>query len=449
MPRRMQVNCPNCRMPVQANIEAVIDPARDPNAKVRLLSNQLNVQRCPNCGATFQVSVPILYHDASKELLISYIPVEVGLPKNEQEKAVGDLMRELTSQIPQEAMRGYFFNPRSALTMQGLIDTILQADGVTPEMMEGQRQRVRLIETLLQTPEEMLQSVIQQNDALIDTQFMQTLTLMAQRMAGEGRMDIAQALVVLQELLLQNTSFGQDVMERAAQQEATVQAVAADLQAFGNTPTRADLIGLAVNYGDDDEQLQALVGLVRPLMDYQFFQDLTVQIGQAPAAERETMESVRDRLLDLIALVDQQAQAAVGEATQMLQILVNSPDADSIIAENATSFDDVFMNVLQANIQQAERQANIQLSARLKDVYSKIVGVLRENMQPELKFINDLLAAPSDAEAKTLISEQAPIYGPQLLEMMDAVGELMASRGETAIQDRLTQLRPQVEQMLA
>ena len=40
--------------------------------------------------------------------------------------------------------------------MQGLIDQVLQADGVTPEMMQAQRDRVKLVETFMQASEDTL-----------------------------------------------------------------------------------------------------------------------------------------------------------------------------------------------------------------------------------------------------------------------------------------------------
>ena len=122
------------------SVDTVIDPAQDPQAKARLLTGQLNTLRCPNCGNPVTVAAPVLYHDASKELLIAFMPMELNLTKDQQEKAIGDLMREL--KLPQQAMKGYVFQPRRALTMQDLIEQVLQADGVTPEMMEEQRDRV-------------------------------------------------------------------------------------------------------------------------------------------------------------------------------------------------------------------------------------------------------------------------------------------------------------------
>jgi uncharacterized Zn finger protein len=91
----MNLNCPSCGRPINAVVETVIDAGQDPQSKARLLSGQTNNIRCPNCGNMVTVAAPLLYHDASKELLIAFVPMELNLTKDQQEKTIGDLMREL------------------------------------------------------------------------------------------------------------------------------------------------------------------------------------------------------------------------------------------------------------------------------------------------------------------------------------------------------------------
>ncbi|MFN8450294.1 MAG: CpXC domain-containing protein [Anaerolineae bacterium] len=76
MPRQTTITCPNCRRPFSAIVETVIDAGQDPQAKARLLTGQVNAVQCPNCGHTPDGSDPLLYHGASKELLISFVPME-------------------------------------------------------------------------------------------------------------------------------------------------------------------------------------------------------------------------------------------------------------------------------------------------------------------------------------------------------------------------------------
>jgi hypothetical protein len=107
------------------------------------------------------------------------------------------------------------------------------------------------------------------------------------------------------------------------------------------------------------------------------------------------------------------------------------------------------MAVLQANLQEAERQKDLQMSGKLRDIYNRVLTALRQNMRPELKFINDLLGAPSEAEARQMIAEQAQNYGDTLLEMMDAVEEMLAARGEETVRGRLASLREAAAEVLS
>jgi hypothetical protein len=315
-------------------------------------------------------------------------------------------------------------------------------------MMAEQRGRVELIEQFLSTPPDLLESVIRQNDAKIDVQFMQTLSLMAQRLAAEGRADIAEQLAALQYLLLDYSTFGQQIAAQSQAQEETVREVAADIQKMGASANRADFLALSMRYAGDDERLQALVGLARPAFDYQFFQDLTSAIGRAPDAERPALEALRDGLLELTQAVDQQTQAALEEAVQLLQILMDSPDPAPLIAENLPFFDEAFLSVLQANLEAAQQRGNIEVSAKLRQVYELVMSALRDNMSPELKAINGLLAADSDDAARQLATDAATQYGAELLPMIDAVQEMMAVRGEPKVAERLHLLRAMVEEAL-
>ena len=130
-PIKTTVSCPNCRMPVPATLEQLFDLNQDPTAKERFLSGRFNMIQCPNCGYKGQVSGPLLYHDPTKELLLSYVPMDLGLPQAEQEKLLGRLMNEVINKLPTEKRKGYLLNPKQAFTLQGMIERVLEGDGVT------------------------------------------------------------------------------------------------------------------------------------------------------------------------------------------------------------------------------------------------------------------------------------------------------------------------------
>src|SRR5688572_13060398 len=124
-PQQTMLQCSNCGTPNPVALRRVIDAQRDAAGKNLLLNGRINMFRCQQCGTTNTVSSPLLYHDASKEMLVAFVPMDVALrQKVSEEKIIGDLMNELTSKLPKEEFRAYMFNPKRALTMQGLIEQI-------------------------------------------------------------------------------------------------------------------------------------------------------------------------------------------------------------------------------------------------------------------------------------------------------------------------------------
>jgi len=141
---KTQVSCPNCRQPVMADVEKLFDLHLDPSAKQRLLSGAFNIIQCQLCGYQGALATPIVYHDPEKELLLTFVPPELNLPRDEQERAIGGLINRVVDNLAQEKRKGYLFNPQATLTMQGLLERILEADGITREMLEAQQQRLRV-----------------------------------------------------------------------------------------------------------------------------------------------------------------------------------------------------------------------------------------------------------------------------------------------------------------
>ncbi len=451
MPKTIQttIQCINCRQPIRATIQSVIDPAQNPQAKIALLGGNINMVQCPNCGTPNTVLAPLLYHDGSKELLIAYVPMELGLPKDAQEKAIGELMRDVTSNLAQGAFKAYLLQPRQALTMQGLMDQVLQADGVTPEMMQEQRDRVKLVETFMQSPPDLLPQLVQQNDAKIDAQFIQTMTMVIQQLLGEGREQVAEQVAYIQNQIVELSTFGQKLLEQNQAQEAVIAEVADAVNALGAEAKRADFLQLAITYTGDEQRLQALVGLVRPVFDYGFFEEMTAYIGKASAADRTRLEGLRDMLAQLTAMVDQQAQAAMQEAVGLLRVIISSPNPDEVIQANLPMIDQTFLQVLSANIQEVSRRGDLNASAKLKDIYNRIVAALQASMPPELHFINQLLNAPNDDEVRSMIAQHAGEFGPSLLDAIDAVEQQLAGQGDPAVMQRFELVRREATQALA
>src|SRR5574342_607341 len=166
-----QIACPNCRQMIKANVEQLFDVTQDPQAKQRLLGGGSNMARCPHCGYQGRLATPIVYHDNEKELLLTFFPPELSVPLNEQERIIGPLIKKVTDSLPAENRKGYLLNPSPNLTYESMIKVILGKDGITPEMLKEQQDRVQVIERLLQaTTPEVRSEIIKQNINLFDEQ---------------------------------------------------------------------------------------------------------------------------------------------------------------------------------------------------------------------------------------------------------------------------------------
>ena len=439
------LRCSGCGQPINVPLRTYIDAAHDPEGKALLITGQLNSTQCPNCQAVTAVATPLLYHDPTKELLIALVPMELNLSTDQQEKMIGEMLKKM----PKSDFRGYMFNPRRALTMQGLIEQVLEADGITPEMMKQQRERVRLARQFVEVEtEEELVALVEEHDEFLDLRYLQTLTLMAQQALEEGQVDVAQHIGEVQNLITEVSSFGQKLKRQQQEQDRIIEEVADSLRHLGSNANREDFLTLAVLYAEDDFRLQALVGMARPVFDYEFFQTLGDKIESTNPDKRANLTTLRDRLLELTTAIDRQAQQAVQHATVFLQAVVNQSQPEQLIRANLHMIDDTFMAVLGANIQQAEKQKNTQAVSRLKEVYTLVINVLQENMQPELRFVNELLSADSDEEASAMLEEHATEFGDTLFEVFDAVERVLTAQGNKALVKRLKELRMETQQIM-
>jgi hypothetical protein len=439
-------------MPFSAVIEQLIDVSRDPSGKARLLSGRLNVLTCPNCGAQTALATPIAYHDGEKQLLIVYVPMELGLPQKEQERVIGSFTNAITNSLPPERRRAYLLTPKMALTQQGMIEVILEADGVTPAMLAAQREKMRLVETFLQTNPAQYPELVKQNDAAMDAEFFAIMMAAAESAVDNGRRDVAEQVLQLRDMLIRLSSVGQQALAAAAEQQAKGEQVAAELNALGEDVTRDELLDVVIGFGDDSEKLEMAVSMARPAMDYEFLQMLSQRVEAATGDQKKQLASIRDTIVALTSAIDEQNEAVVKRATDTLRTILNSADLDEAILQNLGAVDELFLQVLTYNMQAAEKAKDMALTNRLRDIYEKVVEVIQASAPPQVQFINDLLSTPNFADAQALIMQRLGEFGTELLPWIDALAEDFGSRtapDSAEIVERLGHIRAEVERVLA
>jgi hypothetical protein len=431
------VVCPACGERFTAPIESIIDVGRDPSLKTRFLQGRLNIAQCPRCGSQGAMTAPILYHDPAHEMALVLMPQDLHLHNDDQQKLIGDLTNSLLSSLPPEQRKGYLLNPKIFLTMQSLVNTVLQAEGITPEMIERQQAKVQLIDQLLRaSDEESLRKLVKEHDSELDYEFFQVLTAWAQTAHSDGRADVAQALLGLRSLLAEWSSGGRAAL---AQVDASL--------GLGESITREELLA-RLQAAQSDEEFEELIAAGRPLLDYAFFQGLTAQMEAAGDPESTArLKALRSRILDTTARQDEEARTAMKHAADLLNAMLKAEDPQTFARQHLDEIDDAFFTILSANIQRAEAEKRDNMSQALHRIGDMVMALLEEQLPPEIRLLNQLLAAPDLDSARQLLESQRSAVTPQFVVTLGQIIAKLEADGNADAAAHMKQIKSQAEIM--
>ena len=419
-----QISCPRCRQIIPANVEQLFDVTHEPAAKQRLLSGQSNHARCQYCGYEGRIPTPVVYHDNEKELLLTFFPMELGMPINEQEKMIGPLIKQVVDRLPAEKRKGYLFNPQANLTFESMMETILNKDGISSEMIKSQQERVQLVERLLQvTTADVRSEMIKQNEKIIDEQFFGLFSRIAQNAMQSGQEPIARALIELQKQLLDETAFGRQLKESVEEIEAATKV----LQEAGQSLNREKLLDFVLE-AQNDARIRAYVQLARAGMDYTFFQNLTEKIEKATPEEKARLEGIREKLLFFTSEVDKQLEAHFKQATDFVEKLLNQEDVEKATRESIEGFTQDSVEVVNQLLRQASEKNDYTRMGKLQ----KMAQVLQEASAPppEVAFIEQLIQLPDDAAVETMLADNDAVITDQFLEALSGLVAQMDAQAE-------------------
>jgi hypothetical protein len=423
----------------------IVDVGQSPEAKGLLLSGRINIAVCPQCGNAGMLNTPLVYHDPEKELLFAMAPSELGLGDADQQRLIGDLTNRVISSLPAEKRKGYLLQPRSFLRMEAMVEAILEADGITPEMLETQRERAKLLERLVSaTSEEARQAIARENNGQIDYEFFQLLSLNIELSESEGQEEVAQQLVILRQQLLNWTTRGQEI---ATREQA--------IEDLGDEVTREELVEKLVTaaLAGEDAKVETMVAYARPVIDYTFYQQLSERIGAAEGAgdatTAGTLKKLRENVLDVTAQIDAEFQQVTQERAQLLQEIVDSDDLEDTLRANLEDIDELFLSILASNLQAAEQAGRTKDAERLRQIGDRLVALVEESQPPEIRLINRLLTAEYPDETLALLKERSDQVTADLVELMRLVGEDLKGNGRLEAAQRLAKIQEQTEALLA
>jgi hypothetical protein len=436
-PERIQITCSRCGSLFPAGVWRIVDVQQDPDLKRQLLRGQINVNTCPNCGQRIAVGTPLAYHDSDKELFLILVPIELNLSGEEQEKAIGELTNTLMTSLPAEKRKGYLFQPKTFFSMRSLQEEILRADGVTAEMMQDQMEKSQLIQELLAQREDEagLKTLVEEKSDQLDYEFFLLLTASIEEARQEGNEALSDQLAALRAKLLELTEAPGVPLPEDLEGEMTVEELIQELLAH-----------------KDEEDFKALVAVVRPLFDYQFFQALTGQIeaaqGKGEEEQAKELAELRSKILDLVDELDRESKEAIERANTLLRQILDSEDMLAAAEENLEQIDGMVLPLLELNIRASREAGQEGMAEKLQTLQEHIVSLLEARMPPEMRLINRLLSAEELEERQELLQEEAELVDDRFLQLLKLVSQDLRRQGHQKAAEHLEESVKQVEAML-
>jgi hypothetical protein len=413
---RIQTSCPRCRQPISADVEQLFDLNQDSQAKQRFLGGSFNVAHCPACGYEGSLASPLVYHDPEKELLLTYFPPELGMPVNDQERMIGPLINQVVNHLPPEKRKAYLFQPRTMLTMQTMIDTILQADGITKEMLDAQQKRVAMLQRLLSTPsEETRAEIIKQDEELVDASMFAMLNALIENALAQHDERAARVIAAIQKELVEQTKFGQEILAQSQESDAAVKALQ---EASKDGLTREKLLDLMIE-APTEIRLSAYASLARNGLDYQFFQILSERIEAAEGEQKQNLVDLRTKLLQITQEIDEAVQKRYQEAHQLLEEILTAPDIEKATQEHLEQFDDFIAQAIRTEVENARKANDLERLDKLQ----KMIAVIEAASAPppQVELIQELLQAPDEAARVKIMDGHREMINQEFLQLMDGL----------------------------
>lgn len=417
-----QISCPQCRTPIVVDVQQVIDVGRQPELKQLMLAGALNVAVCSRCGWAGQMGTPLVYHDPAHDLLISFVPMELNLPMAEQERLVGQMVRQVVDNTPPEKRRAYMLQPQQMFRYQTLLEKVLETEGVTPEMLARQREQVALLREMIPAEEGALSQLIEANQDKLDQVFLTLVQSALDSAAQANRQTELIALTNLQARLLDETEAGRQLLrQRVALHHFNQDAKKAN----GVTPHL--LLKHILANKDDAAIWQTIATAGGEGLSYEFFSLLSQEVEKAARHKDKDLTAqlteLRSQLLGLYDALQEESKQMVERANVTLRALLQAPDIRAEVRARLDEIDDPFMYVLNQALEQAKASRRHDMVGILTTVQEVVEEVFQESIPESLRFVSDLLMLDSAEAARHALDANPGLVNQELLTILQGLAQ--------------------------
>jgi len=437
---KIQTSCPQCSQPLVAEIFQVVDISRNPQMKQILLAGGINLASCQICGFQGQLPIPLVYHDPEKELLLTFNPPDMNKTMEEKESALAPLLKEVIDNLQPEDRKGYLFQPQAMLTMNNLVKNVLVGDGITEEMIQKQQDKMSLLDQFFSKTGESLVEAVRANNQSIDREFFALFAEIAQRILTSQDENSIGRVQEVQEVLMAESEIGKEILKESQE----IQEARQSLEALGQNLTRQSLLELVIN-APTLERIQAMASLVRPAMDYEFFQMFTDRIESSGDEVRSKLVEKRNLLLKVTQEIDQELERRINSAREIINKIIEQENLEEALLNNLASVDQFFVQALSSELDLADQQKDEIRKKKLESLLNKIQEI---STPPELKIMDHLLGEADDSEKlnKTIdgLDDQ---LSPQLIDYMTSVIGQYNERIEAASGEEKAELLQALEKI--
>lgn len=443
-----QIQCPNCRSPITADVYQLLDVDQAPQIKQAVLGGMLNMAQCQNCGWSGQVAAPLVYHDSAHDLLMTFVPMELNLPYDQQERMMGQLVRAVVENVPQEKRRAYLLQPQQIFRWQTFMEKVYETEGITPEMLQKQQRQVELLQTLMTADGDVVDYLMKDRKSDVDDDaFVQMVQATLQQAVQAQQTEAMTRLSNLQYRVMTQTEAG----KRAEKRQMAMSALQREAKA-NNGVTPAMVAEHVIKNMDDDATIDAIVEATGAI-SYEFFSALSQKIdAAAKAGDQRTvtrMTNVRTRLLKLYDEMQKASAQMMMDALEMVNAIAGASDKRLAIQQNAERIDEAFMITLDQQLEIARNASQLDRVLALKEIQKHLEEMMRQSNDPSMQMITAMLQAPSPAELDKFLDANAQYVTPDLLAAFDALSAELPADAPPELRQRLGQMRTIVEQRIA
>jgi len=439
-PQTVSVACPSCRQNYTTQVYPVVDVTEAPELKDLLLSGTLNAGICPHCGMRVEIVSPFLYVDREKQLALVLMPQELGLDNARQQALIGDLTNRVLGALPPEQRKAYLLQPRMFFSRKSLVEAVLQADGVTPEMLKALQAKGALLGELLSVADDAgrLEALVRERNADVDQDLFIMATNVLQESASTGQMPRAARAARVREAILEHSTWGQEALAEARKQQAEQKAEA-----------QTELLE-AILAAEDDEELETLLAVNRPLVDEDLYRLLTQRAEEAKQAgdgeQAKRLRSLRGHIRNLTKKVDREMEEEIGESLKLLSILLEAKDMAAAVEEHADELSPLLLQILNISAEQALEEGRRDIAARLVALERLVQDALIAQAPVPVRLLEMLLDTKDAAKRREIMEEYRDHVNYDFLVYLDGILNEAELDGQWTYVNALRQIRQEVQE---